>query len=132
MVPSNSPTALDDAQWQFLMSHSDRGKLRIQVSTARGAFPVSQATIAVSRPFGNVSRILYQGTTDISGILQDLTLPALPKALSQNPATADNSGTLYRVSVYHPGYAPVELRGVTIFSNIETILPVLLEPTGEM
>lgn len=131
MVPSDSPAITQGrAQQDFLAAHPGRGTLRIQVSTARGAFPVPKATVTVSNPLETGSRALYQGTTDISGILEDLVLPALPESLSQNPATAENSGTVYQVSVRHPGYVPVERREVAIFSNIETILPVVLEPSA--
>lgn len=129
MVQSNSsPLTPDEAQQQFRLAHPGRGTLRIQVSTAGGAFPVPQASVAVSRAFGGVSRTLYRGVTDISGILEGISLPALPDAYSQSAATAAQSGTDYQVSVYHPDFVPVNARPVTIYSDIETILPVVLEP----
>lgn len=133
MVPSNSPPLTpDQARQQFLLAHPDRGTLRVQVSTARGTFPVPEAAVTVTRSFAGTPLILYRGVTDISGILDNLSLPALPDSYSQNPSTARQSGTDYQVSVYHPDFVPVNVRPVTIFSNIETILPVVLEPITRM
>ena len=129
MVQSNSPPLTpEQARQQFTLAHPDRGTLRVQVSTAQGAFPVPEAAVTVARSFGGVSQILYRGVTDSSGILDGLSLPALPDSYSQNAATAGQSGTEYQVSVYQPDFVPVNGRSVTIFSNIETILPVVLEP----
>lgn len=129
MVQSNSPPLTpEEARQQFTLSHPDRGTLRVQVSTARGTFPVPEAAVTVTRSFGSESQILYRGITNISGILEGLSLPALPDSYSQEAATARQSGTEYQVSVYHPDFLPVNGRPVTIFSNIETILPVTLEP----
>ena len=122
-----SPTP-QEARQEFNLARPDRGTLRVQVSTAGGTFPVPEAAVTVSRSFGGTSQILYRGITDLSGILDGLSLPALPDSYAQNPATAAQAGTDYRISVYHPEFVPRNDLPVTIYADIETILPVTLEP----
>ncbi|MBE6989526.1 MAG: hypothetical protein E7426_02105 [Ruminococcaceae bacterium] len=133
-TPNQAPT---DEQGQpgtgsayelFQRAHPGRGKLRVQVSTARGTFPVPGALVEVTRDFGGVRRMLYKNTTNTSGIVERLVLPALPADYSQYEPTAGNSGTEYQVSVYHPAFVPLVDSTVEIYDRIETILPVALQP----
>lgn len=123
-----SPPAAAVSYQTFLEEHSGRGTLRVQVSTARGTFPVPGARVEVSRVFGGVRRVLYSRVTDLSGIAGGMALPAQATASSLNEQTAMDSGTVYQVSVYHAGYLPLRLSDVEIYNGIETILPVALEP----
>lgn len=113
---------------EFLQQHPGTGLLRVQVSTARGTFPVPGAQVEVSRLFGGRRRILYSRMTDNSGVVEGLRLPTQSRGASLEESTAGGSGTEYQVSVYHPGYLPLRLQSVTLFDGIETILPVALEP----
>ncbi|MBQ7485259.1 MAG: hypothetical protein IJT78_01380 [Oscillospiraceae bacterium] len=113
---------------QFIEENPGRGTLRVQVSTARGTFPVPGAQVEVSRVFNSVRRILYSRMTDLSGIAGAMALPAQATGASLNELTAGTSGTVYQVSVYHAGYLPLRLSNVEIYNGIETILPVALEP----
>lgn len=116
-----------DAFRQFLLAHPGRGTLKVQVTTGDGSFPVSQARVEVMRRFGDDYRLLFKNVTDISGISDNMVLPALPASYSQTAATASSSDTEYTVSVYHPSYIPFEMP-VAVYDGIETILPVALEP----
>lgn len=127
-LENNTPqTDTNDAFRQFLLAHPGRGTLKVQVTTGDGTFPVPQARVEVSQRFGDASRLLFKNVTDISGISDNMVLPALPASYSQAAATARNSGTEYTVSVYHPSYIPFEMP-VSVYDGIETILPVALEP----
>ena len=101
------------------------GTLRLQVSTAMGAFPVAAATVEVSTDNGATP--LYRSTTDQSGIADDLALPANPREASQSPATALDSPRRYTVTVTHPAFLP-QRHSVSLFVGIKTILPVVLVP----
>lgn len=124
---NNTPADTNDAFRQFLLAHPGRGTLKVQVTTGDGTFPVPQARVEVQRRFGDASRLLFKNVTDISGITDNMVLPALPVSYSQSAATARNSGTEYWVSVYHPSYLPFEMP-ISIYDGIETILPVALDP----
>ena len=127
--PDNNTMQNDtgEAFRQFLLSHPGRGTLKVQVTTGDGSFPVPQARVEVMRRFGDDYRLLFKNVTDISGISDNMVLPALPASYSQTAATARDSGTEYTVSIYHPSYIPFEMP-VSVYDGIETILPVALEP----
>ncbi|MBR5572232.1 MAG: hypothetical protein IKV99_06270 [Oscillospiraceae bacterium] len=103
----------------------DFGTLRLQVSTALGAFPVPDATVDVFDRDGGT--MLYRGRTDESGIADGLALPANPAAESQNAETAPQSPRRYIVTVSHPLFTP-QTHPVFLFARIKTILPVVLVP----
>lgn len=113
----------------FLQAHPEQGRLRVQVSSGGGAFPVSGAQVAVFRLFGGLAHFFYQGGTDLSGLVTDIVLPARPPEPSQSAEQAERSGTDYLVTVEHPLFVGLTEQPVTVFAHIETILPVLLEPT---
>ena len=91
----------------FQRAHPGRGSLRVQASTARGSFPVPGALVEVTRNFNGVTRVLYKNNTNNSGIVERMILPTLPSDYSRQEATAEDSGTVYQVSVYHPGFVPL-------------------------
>ena len=110
----------------FMQAHPERGTLRIQVTA--GPFPVAGAQVEVFRLFGQLRQVFYRGVTDQSGILQGISLPALPAAWSQTSDTAGVSATDYQVTVRHPMFAPDVGRVAAVYARTETILPVALEP----
>lgn len=112
----------------FQQAHPGRGSLRVQVSTARGTFPVAGAVVEVTREFDGVRRVLYKNVTNNSGIVERMVLPTLPADYSRQEATAEESGTVYQVSVYHPSFVPLINSDVELYDKIETILPVALAP----
>lgn len=118
---------LDVVTW-FRSAHPEQGSLRVQVSTAQGLFPVSDAEVEVYRDFGTVRETFYTGVTDISGIAEKILLPALPASWGQAADTAGISGTDYAVLVRHPRYLTQERRQVLIFPRVETLLSVSLTP----
>lgn len=112
----------------FLNTHPGKGRLKIQVSTARGSFPVEGGSVEVSRIFGGEKRVFFKEITDQSGIVDNLELPALPSAYSQNSSTAEDSSTDYNVAVYHPDFVNEPSLKIGIYDGIETLLPVSLQP----
>ena len=86
------------------------------------------ALVEVTRNFNGVTRVLYKNNTNNSGIVERMILPTLPSDYSRQEATAEDSGTVYQVSVYHPGFVPLINATVELYDGIETILPVALVP----
>ena len=123
-----TPSAAESEYEAFLRTHPGRGGLKVQVSTARGTFPVANALVEVTKEFDGVERVLYKNVTNPSGIVEGMALPALPVGYSQQESTAESSGTQYQVSVFHPAFMPLRLNTVEVYDGIETILPVALEP----
>ena len=102
--------------------------LRVQVSTALGAFPVNRALVEVAVMLGGGRVPLYRRRTDSSGIADGFILPAKPFYESQSPSTAAESMANYVVSVSHPSYETVTDLPVGVFIGTKTILPVVLTP----
>lgn len=124
----NTLSALSD----YSNEYSGRGKLKVQVSAARGNFPVRAAVVDVAAVIDGKRYTVFSGSTDSSGIVEGITLPAKPLSQSQKESTAYNSGAKYLVSVYHPAFLAVNDTMINIFDSVETILPVGLIPdTGE-
>lgn len=109
----------------FSPPQQEFGTLRLQVSTALGAFPVPNAVIEVLS--GNGGALLYRGRTDESGIADGLALPTKPREASQNAVTAPDSAANYIVTITHPSFAP-QTHPVSLFTETKTILPVVLIP----
>ena len=112
----------------FLEGNPERGSLRVQVSTAYGAFPVNRALVEVAVMLSGARVLLYRKRTDSSGIADGFILPAKPSYESQSPGTAGDSVASYVVSVSHPSYEAVTDLSAGVFIGTKTILPVVLTP----
>lgn len=122
------PPAADSGA-AFLASHTGRGSLRIQLSTGGMSYPVEGADIEVFRLSDDIKRVYFRKTTDSSGIAEDMTFPALPKASSLSSETAAESGTVYSVTIFHPAFSPQISTEVNIYDGVETLLPIELVPS---
>ncbi len=119
----------DNVYEDFVYRRPATGNLRVQLSSAFGSFPIESGAVEVYRDFGGDKRVFYKKTTDSSGIADNMPLPAFPNDYSQTPESAVQSATEYMVSVYHPDYTAVDAVPIKIYSNIETLLPITLQPT---
>lgn len=103
------------------------GRLVAQVVVARGALPVSGATVTIMDSKGNV---IGTQTTDNSGRTPGISLPAPSFEISQKPGTIRPYST-YNMRIENPGFYTQEFLNVEVFDRTESIQPVLLEPLGE-
>lgn len=126
--PEVNPPSTATSYEQFLREHPGEGTLKVQITAARGTFPVEGATVEVSLMLDGERYVLHRNATDESGITDGMRLPAFPSSASQSEATASGSGTQYNVSIFHPAFAAKNDESVTIFDAIQTILPVTLQP----
>ena len=106
---------------EYIRMYPGRGTLKVQLSVARGAYPIKNAMVDVAQIYNGVRYSLYNDVTDISGIV-DNTLnfdSLLPEAE-------------YIVTIFHPDFQEITDCKVLIHDRIETILPISLTPlTGE-
>lgn len=113
--------------YEFTQLNPGRGSLKVQVSTAREAFPIKDVVVDVAVEYMGKRYTIYNDLTDSSGIVDKMVLPARPAADSLSAKTAFDE-TRYLVSLYSPYYNPVNNYAVTVYDNIETILPISLVP----
>ena len=106
------------------------GYLIVNVSTARGAIPLENASVTISDHEAEGNPIVTVVSTDNSGKTPRLALQAPDRANSMSPDKARPYAT-YLIEVVKEGYYPVTDSNVPIFSGITSIQPVEMIPLAE-
>lgn len=102
------------------------GNLIIQTRAADDALPVTDAAVTVYMSDADgMLQPAADARTDRSGSspVLPLSAPAPGTDVQQIPPYA-----LYRVDISHPGYRPVTVLDVAVFSGITTNLPITMVP----
>ena len=116
----------------YLQEYPGRGTLKVQISVARGAFPLKNVLVDVSQIYNGIRYSLYNDVTDMSGIVDNMVLPARSFESTLNFDDSRIPEAQYLVTVYHPDFKELTDCAVIIHDKTETILPVSLTPlTGE-
>ena len=107
------------------------GYMVVRVTTARGAIPISGATVAVSSYDPEFERgrgdVIAVYTTNGSGLTERFALPAPSRELSMSPGGGKSYET-YNLSVFYPRYYRKEFVNVPVFEGITAIQSVDLIP----
>lgn len=114
----------------FIEKNGARGTLKVQV-TAGQTIPISNAKVDVSVVLKNGEQNLVTEYTDIDGIVDNISLPAPPVALSLNEENTAVPFSVYTVKISHPDYAPAEYKNAPVFESVKSIQPVTLVPLTE-
>ncbi len=114
----------------FLKDNTQTGALRVQVFGADRAFPISGAEVNINLPLANEESVnLFDGLTDINGIVDNIVVPAPSSELSQSPENPQiKPYATYKITVRHPLYADSEFLSVPVFSGVKSIQGVELIP----
>lgn len=113
---------------EYIERYPGRGTLKVQISVAKDAFPLKNVVVDVSQIYNGVRYSLYNDVTDISGIVDNMVLPAKSLESTLNFDTAGLDEAQYLVSVYHPDFETLSDCCVTVQDKVETILPLSLTP----
>lgn len=130
-------TPFRDEYEEYIREYPGRGTLKVQISVARGAFPLKNVLVDVSQIYNGVRYSLYNDVTDISGIVDNMVLPARSIESTLNFDTAQGKDARvpeaeYLVTIFHPDFKELSDCAVVIHDKTETILPISLVPlTGE-
>ncbi len=98
---------------EFIKNNPAKGNLRIRAYAASGAIPISGVNIVISTIVNDNTRIIfYEGTTNESGIIEKISLPA-PRLNGDNLVAPlkteyeieatyapDNIKAIYKVNIY--------------------------------
>ncbi len=106
------------------------GYLRVFVTTGRGALPIPNAQVVITRVINEEELLEQAARTDISGYTPLFTLPAVSSVYSQMPGN-DSPYTYYTIYVRANGFYPVRLRNVPLYGGITAVQPVDLIPVTE-
>lgn len=112
---------------EFMRDFPGKGTLKVQVTYGSGTLPVSNATVHITSLYDGKLYDLFNGVTDTSGILENITLPAAEFENTNDYSTSYEKSAVYRVSVFHPDFVPIDNMPIIIYDGIETILPVTLK-----
>ena len=116
---------------EYIRRYPGRGTLKVQLSVARGAYPIKNAMVDVAQIYNGVRYSLYNDVTDISGIVDNMVLPARSIGSTLNYDDLQPEAE-YIVTIFHPDFQEITDCKVVIHDRIETILPISLVPvTGE-
>lgn len=112
---------------EFIRHYPGRGTLKVQLSVARGAYPIKNAMVDVAQIWDGVRYSLYNDVTDISGIVDNMVLPAKSIESALN-ADEEEPEAEYMITIFHPDFEEITDCAVIIHDKIETILPISLVP----
>lgn len=113
----------------FLRDNPGRGYLSIRAYAANQAIPISGLRIVVSTNIDNNRVIFFEGSTNISGVIEGISLPA-PR-LDQNNLDAPNK-VIYQIeSSYIPGNIS-RVYDVNMYENISVIQNISIVPDTNM
>ena len=113
------------------MNKSDisEGYLTVRVSTARGAIPLSGATVNIRGGDAESSTILYSLISDRDGKTERVALPTPPMENSESPGMATPYST-YNIDVFKEGYIPLYFHNVPIFPSVISVQPAVMVPSS--
>ncbi len=112
------------------MSFDSFGTLTVQITGAGGAIPIKGAIVKVKGTSEENSFINYSVLTDSDGASKKLSLPAPISLYSLSPNAAELPYGVYDIEISAPNFLTKKIHNVTIFSDINTYLPVNMIPAG--
>ena len=100
------------------------GTIRVHVVTAAGAKPVAGASVTVTRFTGSEPTLISLQTTDSSGLIKPVTVPAPPPSDDQRHPQS----FVYDISVQAAGYYREHSADVPVFPNVTSVQTFALIP----
>ena len=109
----------------FVKENSDFGNLKVQAFTAYGAIPIPNTNIVVYKDIEEYRVFFFQGLTDISGMISNITLPA-PKMVTSNEDTPIY--TIYNMTAFNEGYESLKNYTIGMLGGVNVIQYVKMMP----
>lgn len=119
---------------EFLSQNPGIGALRVQVFSGQQTVPIPNAEVIVTKEFADGEKVFFDGLTDISGIVDNIELPAPARSISESPQPRGDGIQMtlpysqYNVMVKESRHRPQEYTHVPIFDGIKSIQPVRMTP----
>ena len=115
--------------YKIFQNMPDTGSLRVDVTDQDGR-PIDGATAEISIT-GEPETTLESIQTDSNGQTESVELPAPPFEYTENPGVTQPYSE-YSIIVRAPGFAPVSINGIDIFSSRRSIQDVRLTETSQV
>ena len=110
-----------------LSSPTGVGYLQLRISTAQGAIPLQNAQVIVREPKERGDGLVALLVSDRSGLTPIVSLPTVPRALSEVPGNPYPFYT-YLVDVSKEGYYTQYYQNVPVFDGISSVQSVEMIP----
>ena len=107
-----------------------QGYLQMDVVSDANNFPISDASISISRT-EEPEQVLEQLETNSSGQTENVALEAPPVELSLNPTNEVRPYAEYTIRITAPGYEPVVISGTEILADVTAIQGVRMIPLAD-
>lgn len=107
----------------FIEENAGEGTLKVQAFVANQAFPLEDINIKVYKNIGNDKVIFFESTTDSSGIIDDIKLPA-KLAKEDIEQASDILYTNYEIEAENPESKEKKDYEIAVFSDLKIIQPI--------
>ena len=114
-----------DIYQEFLKNNPSQGYLNIRAYAANQAIPISGLNIVVSTIIDNNRVIFFEGSTNLSGVINDIILPA-PK-LDPNNLDAPSKTTYDIEATYIPNNTSRTYKA-NMYENVSVIQNISVTP----
>ena len=106
----------------FMIENTGRGILNIRASFANQALPITNLKVVVSKEIENYNVIFYEGVTNISGLIEKISLPTPPK---ENDDLIAPKNTTYKITTLYNNreytYVVNMYDGICVVQNINIV-----------
>ena len=107
---------------KFMIENTGRGILNIRASFANQALPITNLKVVVSKEIENYNVIFYEGVTNISGLIEKISLPTPPK---ENDYLIAPKNTTYKITTLYNNreytYVVNMYDGICVVQNINIV-----------
>lgn len=117
VLDTQPDTETDSEPESAMQKRPYTGIIRVHVSTARGAKPIAGATVTVTRNLDGQTVLIALQTTDDSGNIAPVTVPAPPPSDDQRRPQA----FYYEISAQASGYYREHSQDVPVFPYITSM-----------
>ena len=105
----------------------DTGTLAVNVTSRAKNTPIADAQITLSYA-GEPDTTIEEMTTDSSGQITPIELPAPPVEYSLESTQENQPFSLYNIRIRAKGYRTLLISGIELFSSVEAIQNVTMDP----
>lgn len=105
----------------------DTGTLAVNVTSRAKNTPIADAQITLSYA-SEPDTTIEEMTTDSSGQITPIELPAPPVEYSLESTQENQPFSLYNIRIRAKGYRPLLISGIELFSSVEAIQNVTMDP----
>lgn len=104
----------------FIDENNGTGTLKVQAFVANQAFPLQGIDVKVFKNIGDDKVVFFEGETDSSGIIDDISLPAVVSKENVEQAS-DIIYTTYNIEAINPETKEKKEYEIAVFSDLKII-----------